>query len=76
MRLPWTPRLRSVLLVVNVTVMLLPHVPVARREKFSENGLNGVLLPAGTGSVAVLARGASVEAADVDALVSAVRWAR
>jgi hypothetical protein len=59
-----------------MTVMLLPHVPVARRETFSENGLSGVLLPSGPGSVAVLARGAAVDATDADAMVSAVRWAR
>ncbi len=59
-----------------MTVMLLPHVKVARREKFSENGLSGVLLPAGAGSVAVLARGAAVDSADADAMVSAVRWVR
>jgi hypothetical protein len=59
-----------------MTVMLLPHVQVARRSEFSEGGLNGVLLPAGAGSVAVLARGAAVDAADADAMVSAVRWTR
>jgi len=59
-----------------LTVMLLPHVNVTKREEFSENGLNGVLLPAGAGSVAVLARGGSVAAADADAMVSAVRWAK
>lgn len=59
-----------------LTVMLLPHVTVAKREKFSESGLNGLLVPAGTGSVAVLARGGTVETADADAMVSAVRWAK
>jgi hypothetical protein len=59
-----------------LTVMLLPHVSVARREKFSEDGLSGILLPAGKGSVAVLARGAAVDAADAEAMVSAVRWAK
>jgi len=59
-----------------LTVMLLPHVTVERREKFSEDGLNGVLLPAGTGGVAVLARGGTVEAAEADAMVSAVRWVK
>jgi hypothetical protein len=58
-----------------LTVMLLPHVRVAQREKFSEDGLNGILLPAGQGSVAVLARGAKVETTDAEAMVSAVRWA-
>lgn len=57
-----------------LTVMLLPHVQVRQRETFSEDGLNGMLLPAGTGSVAVLARSAAVDAADADAMVSAVRW--
>lgn len=59
-----------------LTVMLLPHVSVTRREKFSEDGLNGVLLPAGQGSVAVLARGTQVDAADAASMVSAVRWAK
>jgi hypothetical protein len=59
-----------------ITVMLLPHVEVGRRQEFSEEGLQGVLLPSGAGSVAVLARGASVDAADADAMVSAVRWVR
>jgi hypothetical protein len=59
-----------------LTVMLLPHVSVAKREKFSEDGLNGMLLPAGKGSVAVLARGTRVAADEADALVSAVHWAK
>lgn len=57
-----------------LTVMLLPHVTVKRREKFSEDGLHGLLLPAGTGGVAVLARGGAVDATEADAMVSAVRW--
>lgn len=59
-----------------MTVMLLPHVQVERRQEFSEAGLHGVLLPAGAGGVAVLARGAAVDRADADAMVSAVRWTR
>jgi hypothetical protein len=59
-----------------LTVMLLPHVSVSRRERFSEDGLSGILLPAGAGSVAVLARGSKVESADADTMVSAVRWAK
>ncbi len=56
------------------TVMLLPHASVDGRRAFSEHGLRGVLLPAGTGSIAVLARGADVPADLEKALVSAVRW--
>jgi hypothetical protein len=59
-----------------LTVMLLPHEKILRRQEFSESGLNGVLLPAGAGGVAVLARGAAVDAADAATMVSAVRWAR
>jgi len=59
-----------------LTVMLLPHVNVTRREKFSEDGLDGILLPAGTGGVAVLTRGGTVDAGEAEAMVSAVRWAK
>ena len=59
-----------------LTVMLLPHVQVRRREKFSEEGLNGELLPAGTGSIAVLARGNAIDHADAEAMVRAVHWAK
>jgi hypothetical protein len=57
-----------------MTVMLLAHEKVAEREKFSENGYQGVLLPAGEGSVAVLARGGEVPDAIADGVVNAVRW--
>ncbi|HTU67120.1 MAG TPA: DUF3379 family protein [Steroidobacteraceae bacterium] len=59
-----------------LTVMLLPHVHVTRREKFAEDGLHGLLLPAGTGSVAVLSRAAPIDAGDADSMVSAVRWVK
>jgi hypothetical protein len=59
-----------------MTVMILPHVKVGRRQEFSEEGLQGVLLPSGAGSVAVLARGAAVDATDAEAMVNAVRWVR
>jgi hypothetical protein len=58
-----------------VTVLLLSGEKVPRRRAFSEDGYRGVLLPAGEGSIAVLARGAG---APPDALaaqmVNAVRW--
>ena len=57
-----------------MTVMLLVHETVSKRTEFSENGLHGVLLPARTGSVAVLARqGEEVPEALVGKIVSAVR---
>jgi hypothetical protein len=57
-----------------MTVMLLPHETVKNRGEFSEDGMRGVILPAGAGSVAVLARGADVPAGMADRIVSSVRW--
>jgi hypothetical protein len=57
-----------------MTVMLLPHETVKKRGEFSEDGMRGVILPAGAGSVAVLTRGADVPAAMADEVVSSVRW--
>ncbi len=58
-----------------MTVMLLGGERVTKRREFSEEGYRGVLLPAGEGSVAVLARGAGVAPdAVAGAVVSAVRW--
>ena len=58
-----------------MTVILLAGEKVPARREFSEGGYTGVLLPAGDGSVAVLARGADAppEALAGD-VVSAVRW--
>jgi hypothetical protein len=57
-----------------MTVMLLPHETVSRRREFSESGIRGVLLPAGAGAVAVLARDGEVPMPLADEIVSAVRW--
>jgi hypothetical protein len=57
-----------------MTVMLLPHESVSRRREFSEEGMRGVLLPAGAGAVAVLARDGEVPTPLADEIVSAVRW--
>jgi len=57
-----------------VTVMLLPGERLAGRQEFAEEGLEGVLLPAGEGSVALLTRGGAVPPATEAALLSAVRW--
>jgi hypothetical protein len=57
-----------------VTVMLLSRQKLARRQKFTEEGYEGVLLPAGEGSVAVLSRGGAVPQATEAAVLSAVRW--
>jgi hypothetical protein len=57
-----------------LTVMLLAHEKVTLRQEFSEGGYHGVLLPAGVGSVAVLARNGNVPDAVVEKLLSGVRW--
>lgn len=57
-----------------MTVMLLVHEKVSRRMEFAESGLHGVMLPAHTGGVAILARdGAQVPEAFVAKIVSAIR---
>jgi Protein of unknown function (DUF3379) len=48
-----------------VTVMILRHEPVSARRSFHEGGMHGVLVPAGGGSIAVLAR----DGGDVEDLV-------
>lgn len=57
-----------------LTVMLLPHEKVSRRTEFAEHGIRGVLLPAGAGSVAVLARHGAVSEPVAREIVSAARW--
>lgn len=59
-----------------VTVLLLPAERVARRTAFHEGGYRGTLIPAGRGSIAVLARDdASIdEVADMS--LAAVTFAR
>lgn len=56
-----------------VTVMLLSHEQVSRRQQFAEGGYAGVLLPAGEGSVAVLTRGGAVPQTTEAAVLSAIR---
>jgi len=57
-----------------MTVMLLAHEKVSARQEFSADGLEGVLLPAGEGAVAVLTRNGKVPDAIAITLVSGVRW--
>jgi len=57
-----------------MTVMLLAHEHVSKRTVFSEAGLHGELLPAGSGSVAVLMRTGEVPEDLAGKIVSAARW--
>jgi Protein of unknown function (DUF3379) len=47
------------------TVILLRHEPVTRREAFKEAGMQGIIVPAQPGSIALLTRG---RGADLEAL--------
>jgi hypothetical protein len=51
------------------TVLILRHEQVRARESFHEAGMSGVIVPAGQGSIAVLARGS----ASVDELAGQMR---
>lgn len=57
-----------------MTVMLIPHEHVRRRTEFSRDGMSGVLLPAGKGSVALLTRNGQVPQDVADLVVSRVHW--
>lgn len=57
-----------------MTVILLAHEKVSARQEFSADGLEGVLLPAGDGAVAVLTQNGKVPDAIATNLVSGVRW--
>jgi hypothetical protein len=57
-----------------MTVMLLAHEKLSARQEFFEEGYHGVLLPAGSGSIALLMRGGEVPEAIASQVVSGVRW--
>jgi Protein of unknown function (DUF3379) len=57
-----------------VTVMVLVHEPIVRPQEFDEHGYRGTIVPMpGHGSLAVLARGAQMPAAEVDGIAERVR---
>lgn len=57
-----------------MTVMLIPHERVRRRTEIVRDGMSGVLLPAGSGGVALLTRDGEVPDAVADEIVSRVRY--
>jgi Protein of unknown function (DUF3379) len=66
-------------LVVNTvqgpaTVMILKHEHVSGRRTFHEAGMSGVIVPAGTGSIAVLTRGGGNIDRIAGELAQDVRW--
>jgi hypothetical protein len=57
-----------------MTVMLLANESISARKEFSEGDLQGVLLPAGGGTVAVLTRGGAMPGATASEIVRGVSW--
>jgi hypothetical protein len=57
-----------------VTVLVLADERVAFRHRFSEEGYTGVLVPAGGGSIAVLAQGATQVDEAARLVTQALRW--
>lgn len=62
--------------IAPVTVLILPHEPVAARRVFASGALHGVIAPAGGGSLAIV--GAADEPLDelVARLQAVIRWPR
>jgi hypothetical protein len=56
------------------TVMLLRHEHVPGRETFDEDGMSGVIVPSGNGSIAVLTRGPADVQRIAGQLQQDVRW--
>jgi len=56
------------------TVMILRHEHVAARRSFHEDGMSGVIVPAGAGSIAILARGGGNLDAVAGQMQQDVRW--
>jgi Protein of unknown function (DUF3379) len=52
-----------------VTVLILRHEQLSRRRSFREAGMSGVIVPAGSGSIAVLSR----DNGDLDALAGQIQ---
>lgn len=57
-----------------LTVMVLAHEEVTERREFSEHGYHGVMVPSGTGSIAIVARAGEVPDALAAEVVSDVQW--
>ena len=56
------------------TILLLRHEPVSGRRTFQENGMSGVLVPSGRGSIAVLTRGGAGVEQVAQAMQQDVHW--
>lgn len=57
-----------------VTILLLPHIKVDQPRHFNEDGFRGMLEPAGTGSIAILANNPSPMQPMAEALAGKVQW--
>jgi hypothetical protein len=59
-----------------VTLLLLPDEPVKARTDFAEDGYEGVLLPVGKGSVAVVTHGAPLPVDLAQRIAGSIEWTR
>lgn len=57
-----------------VTVLLLPHIHVSKPTHFDEQGYRGEIVPAGAGSIAILASNPSPMQPIEEQFVSMVQW--
>lgn len=57
-----------------VTVMILPHIHVTRPTHFNEDGFQGVIMPSGKGSIAILADNPTPMAPIAHAFMKMVQW--
>jgi len=57
-----------------VTLLILRHESVSSARKFHEDGMRGVLVPSGSGSIAIISRGDGDLENVAQALTQDVRW--
>jgi hypothetical protein len=57
-----------------VTVMLLRHEKVSKRTRFAESGMQGMLVPAGEGSIAIVSRSGEAPESLAQEIAGGVRW--
>ncbi len=57
-----------------VTILLLPHIRVARNMPVDEDGFHGVIVPAGQGSIAIVTNNATPVQPMEDEMVAKVQW--
>lgn len=57
-----------------VTILLLPHIHVDKNTPVDEDGFHGVIVPAGTGSIAIVTNNATPVGPMEQEMIDKVRW--